>query len=289
MESVGQQLRQARLRLGVSLEDISAKTRLSLKNLVAIENDDTSAISAPFFYKSFVRQFAAAVRVDFDELAPAVDAVIQLMPVPLMPGQDRSLSLPKIETYPTRPPRSFRWLSSLGSLGLMLVACSGVYALWQDAKATGNNPLMSLLRQLPQVQGPVVRTTSAASASRVPLVVSEPADGSNQPVVTAGTAEFHLELSALERTWLSIVADGRETFSGILDAAETKVLEGHETAKIRTGNAGGLRLIFNGKLLGSLGARGQVRTVVFTRDRYEIIAEPSRIALIEYAPPVNAE
>jgi len=95
-------------------------------------------------------------------------------------------------------------------------------------------------------------------------------------------------LSAIERTWLSIVADGQETFTGVLETAETKVLEGHETARIRTGNAGGLNVVFNGRAIGSLGPRGQVRTVVFTRTGYETFeptaAPAAHLTLVPFIP-----
>ncbi len=109
-----------------------------------------------------------------------------------------------------------------------------------------------------------------------------------KPAKTEATdSAFHVELSAIERTWLSIVADGRETFSGILEPAETKVLEGHETARIRTGNAGAINFVFNGKPIGTLGPRGQVRTVVFTKDNYEVLEGSPPVAMTHSSP--NAE
>jgi hypothetical protein len=96
------------------------------------------------------------------------------------------------------------------------------------------------------------------------------------PVAAERETAIHIELSAIEPTWLSITADGKQTYSGILEAAETKILEGHETARIRTGNAGGVNVVFNGKALGALGRRGQTRTVLFTRSGYEVL-EPSAV------------
>jgi hypothetical protein len=76
--------------------------------------------------------------------------------------------------------------------------------------------------------------------------------------------------------------DGKQTFSGVLDPEQTKVLEGHEMARIRTGNAGGISCVFNGRSIGPLGPRGQVRTVVFTKSNYEVLDAPTHIALTHY-------
>jgi hypothetical protein len=95
-------------------------------------------------------------------------------------------------------------------------------------------------------------------------------------------AGFTLQLSAIEPAWLSIIADGKPSFKGILEKAETKILEGHRTARIRTGNAGGVEVVFNGKPLGALGPRGQIRTVLFTKDNYEVLHRPAHVSLVEF-------
>lgn len=75
---------------------------------------------------------------------------------------------------------------------------------------------------------------------------------------------------AHEETWLSVSSDGQPVFSGILAANQSKTVEGKEYAKMRVGNAAGLEVRLNGKLLGPLGHRGQVLIVVFTPDNFEI-------------------
>ena len=133
MESVGQELRVERLRAGFTLEQVSAKTRISVNNLQAIENDDLPKINSPFFYKSFVRQFAECVRLDFNRLADAVLTAANTMPQPLMPGQELAgeagAELRKIPAIRIPRVKGFRWLSSIASLGIMMVGCSTIYAV----------------------------------------------------------------------------------------------------------------------------------------------------------------
>ena len=83
-----------------------------------------------------------------------------------------------------------------------------------------------------------------------------------------------LDLVAHEATWLSVSSDGKPVFSGILQANQSKSVGGKQFAKMRVGNAAGIEVRLNGKLLGPLGARGQVLVVLFTPDNFQIVSPP---------------
>lgn len=259
MESVGQKLRVARMKLGLTLEEVSANTRISVRNLQALETDNLAAFSSPFFYRSFVRQFAQQVKIDYLEVSAGVDELAGGMPQPRMPGeQELAAANPKVRAIRMGRPKRLRWLYSLTSLMLMLVFCSGFYNFWEKSRSQLPATLAGLLQRLPIHPAQAAAAAPQLSADRIPAHEA------------AGLA-VRVELSAIERTWLSTVADGVQTFNGTLEPEDTKVLEGHQTARIRTANAGGLTVIFNGKPIGSLGPRGQLRTVVFTRTGYRTL------------------
>ena len=77
--------------------------------------------------------------------------------------------------------------------------------------------------------------------------------------------------SAVEQTWLEVSSDGRVVFSGVLQPGDTKVIAGTQSAKLLVGNAGGLTIKFNGKPIGAVGGRGEVRRVNFTTDSYQVV------------------
>ena len=230
MESVGKKLREARLRLGLTLEQVSAQTRITLKNLTAIEADELSGISSPFFYRSFARQFAAAVKLDYDSISAAVQEAASTMPEPLVPGQEDA---PIIHVPGIKERRSWnlRWLRSVVSFSVVMAACTGMYAVWQNSHADWHDLVANIGAQVERLTGKV--TPSVAQKPVQPQIrtpetqteLREPA-----PAETV-TSEFHVQLAAIERSWLSIVADGREVFSGMLDASQTKILEGRESAR----------------------------------------------------------
>lgn len=296
MQSVGQRLREARLQLGRSLEGVSASTRIALKTLVAIEADELDKLGAPFLYRSFVRQFAKELKVSDEQFDSDVQAVASTMPEPLMPGQGNG-PFPAVNALPIRRPRSHKWLQSVASLIAMMVVCTSIYSAWQNSRS--NWPVF--FKTILSIQNGAHSARSAGAVSKaahqlhplpqVSSVISQSSQVDREYVSSASGASsedmdgaYRIELSALEPTWLSIIADGRRAFSGILETADTKVLKAHENVRIRTGNAGGVSVTLNGKALGAIGPRGQVRTVIFTKDAYEVLPTQPHTGLHEFSP-----
>lgn len=263
MQSVGSVIRVARLQAGLSLEQVSIKTRISVKNLQAIENDDLSQFSSSFFYKSFVRQFAREVSIDYDSLSSLVGAATSEIPEPMIPGQ-RDVIIEKAVLAPSSSrSKRWRWLRPVSSFAAVFAVCSGLYTWWEGWKPENHSN-----NEKPFVAG-VNQSTPAQPA---PMVPQE--DG------------FQVEISGIERSWLALAADGRQVFSGFLEPEQTKVLRGREMGRIRTGNAGGVKLVFNGKPIGVAGPRGQIRTVVFTKDNYQVLQPGPHFALTSNSLPL---
>ena len=108
-----------------------------------------------------------------------------------------------------------------------------------------------------------------------PSAVAPVAASSKQGDAAApADSKVELALTATEETWLSVSSDGTPVFSGLLEANQTKTIEGKEFAKLRVGNAAGLEVRLNGKPLGPLGAHGQVRDLVFTSDKFQSVPPP---------------
>ena len=285
MESVGQKLREARLRLGFALEQVSAATRINIKNLQAIEDDDLKQISSPFLYRSFVRQFAASVNLGGEDLQAALQKAAESMPEPLVPGQAGAPVRPDLPGLRPQRTRKLRWMFSISSLVLILVGCSSLYGVWQTSRDGAHNTLAGFLALFKtKTQAEVRSTAKREVAAPQPAPDLNPAD--QAPDASAAIDGFRIQLSALETTWLSVMTDGKKVYQGVLLADESKTLEGRETARIRTGNAGGVEVVFNGRDIGPLGRKGQVRTVMFNKNGYETI-EPQAAAQLRSSDWAN--
>jgi cytoskeletal protein RodZ len=106
--TVGAELAQARERLGLSREEISSRTKISVERLTAIELEDVAALPPLVYLKGFVREFAAAVNLDpedttrryvaaLDDVAGLMSATVPDLPFAPADAELSPLVMPHIE------------------------------------------------------------------------------------------------------------------------------------------------------------------------------------------------
>jgi len=281
MNSVGRILRSARERQGRDLSEIADELCLTQQYLRAIEEDDVKSLPGAFFYKNFVRQYAAILGVKESEIASGVQSLAAAAEEPVQPGALVQPPVRPMDPIVADNNRSYfahtRLGMSVAALAVALLACSGFYAWWSRPAeaAVAKRSLPPVIQ--PQVQ-PVVQPVqqelpaqtdalpvdTAVNAQVTAVAESQTVDGINHVV---------LNLSATEKTWLSISSEGKRLFSGFLEPSQTKTLTGLDAARMTVGNAGGIEVRLNGKPIGPIGKSGQVRTVVFTPDNFEVLPE----------------
>jgi cytoskeletal protein RodZ len=288
MTSVGIILKAERERQQRDPAEIAEELCITQRYLRAIEQDDLGSLPGTFFYKSFVKQYAAILGVDEMLLRPGVESLTaEVQPLP-PPGGD-SRNIPGVSdqastgrnhfaTEPDSSPlrrldpivsdgnrrylRDGRLGKSLAGLAGVLLVCSGFYAWWNRAPQASRRSVA-----VSQSPPPLIATVSE-SKSAPPVTPSL-----NVTSTTGPDGENHvvLNLSATEKTWIQITSGGKEIFSGVLQPSQTKTLTGTDVAKVRIGNAGGLEIQWNGKSIGPVGPRGQVRVVVFTPENFQVL------------------
>lgn len=282
MNSVGRILRSARERQGRELTEIADELCLTQQYLRSIEEDDVKSLPGAFFYKNFVRQYAAILGVKESEIRSGVQLLAASAEEPVQPGTLTQPPVRPMDPIVADNNRSYFASTKLGmsvaGLVVALIACSGFYAWWSKpseaaiAKARPLPPLIQPQVTQPQIQ-PVIQTVQEqfpAEAAAVPVNAQVTAVAATQTTVD-GINHVVLNLAATEKTWLSITSEGRRLFSGFLEPSQTKTLTGLDVARMTVGNAGGIEVRLNGKPIGPIGKSGQVRTVVFTPDNFEVL------------------
>ena len=269
MTSVGEILRRERQAQGREMAEIAEDLCITQRYLRALEEDDLKSLPGTFFYKSFVKQYAAVLGLDEAKLLPGVE-VLSAGAEPLPPPGADPKYAPVREIDPLVADSNRLYFSntrigySVAALAVVLLGCSGFYTWWTKAS---HETVASGVKQ----------------AGRVPVV---PVASSNKPATSVptfdvttetgpdGVKHVVLNVSATETTWLSITSEGKNIFSGILEPSQTKTLRASDMAKMKVGNAGGLDVRLNGKSIGPIGPRGQVREILFTPENFHIL-EPA--------------
>lgn len=248
MQPVGDILRTEREKQGRTIAEIADELCIMRDYVRALEDGDIKGLPGTFLYKSFARQYAAILGIDGNLIGPhlaALSAVEEAtgvntgirVPEPLVEASNRML-------FPDVP---LGW--SVFGLAAVLTVCSMFYTWWNQPRP---------------VAAPTARIQQSAPA--VPVQ-----DVSLRSAAAETGSGMALKLSATEKTWLSIRSGGREVFSGVLQPNESKTLTGLDMATMKVGNAGGIEIRWNGKPIGPLGISGQVLTVRFTPEDFEIV------------------
>jgi cytoskeletal protein RodZ len=77
MELIGARLNQARKTANLALQDIADRTKISLRFLTAIENDDFLVLPGGVYIFGFTKAFARAVGLDEESLVAALKEKMQ--------------------------------------------------------------------------------------------------------------------------------------------------------------------------------------------------------------------
>ncbi|MEO8661496.1 MAG: RodZ domain-containing protein [Bryobacteraceae bacterium] len=261
MSSVGKILRQERERQGLILEKIALQTRISPRYLQAIEADDQSGLPGLFFYRSFVRQYAEFLGLDAASVGSELEEMLGPAPDPSVtnPHYLEPIDLPPLPTG-TRSSSRSRLPMALVFLVITIIAASGLYVFWQRMqKPPEEHP------------APVVTAPAPAPVPTKTVVTPPPVVAEQPPAPQSAPADTpSLEVMATEEVWVSVTADGKEVVSRVLRPGEKRRITGKDKVTLLTGNAGGLVVTANGKLLEPFGPKGQVRAIDVTSTGVEV-------------------
>jgi cytoskeleton protein RodZ len=206
----------------------------------------------------------------------------------------------------------FRWSSILPALGLVVAAtlvCSFVYAWWQRERRSGAVsaaqtavskrpapppaalPVPAAPAALDMGQTPAAQSEASTEArpapanagqgpsagppAPTPLVTAAPA--ANPPQAGTATAQaakqpVRVEVTALATTWVRARTDGKYAFSGTLNPNQSRTVEARESVELLLGDAAGVSVVLNGKSIGAVGPKGQVRTVQLSSGGFKIVS-----------------
>jgi cytoskeleton protein RodZ len=279
MGAFGDRLRREREMRGITLDEITESTKVSRRHLEALEGEHFDQLPGGVFNKGFVRAYARFLGIDEDRAVADYSAACNELPEP---ENKFPLDIHVKPDPDLNPKRSFLPLAfAVAALVGVLVG----YAFWVKSKphaaATAENSSQS--SPAPAASVPAEKASTPVATS-VPAPVPEskpkatdlaaatvPAKPQQQATpdaaaLPAGKPEksFVISVKAKEDSWVSVVADGKSVMERVLTADKRKKIKAGKSLILRTGNAGGIEVSFNGRPLGNLGNENEPRTLTFS-------------------------
>jgi cytoskeletal protein RodZ len=228
---IGATLRNAREALGHSVEEVAWRTRIRPEYLRALEDERFDACGHLAHGRAHLHSYARFLGLD-------AQALVHEYMTEVEHAEPSSIEQLHERVKEERKPQKPNWLIAAIVAALVLVGAS-VAGL---------------------VRGPGPKSTAAGDTlPSLPASAQPSSQASASPSAPVAAANgVTLVLVAEKRVWIKAASDGLVLFEGIVVAGESKTFTDPDAIDLTVGNAGAVRLILNGRDLGTPGSTGGV-------------------------------
>jgi cytoskeleton protein RodZ len=253
---VGEELREARNALGVSLEDAAAQLRINKRYLQALEEGRVKDLPGAAYAVGFVRSYATALGLDPD------DAVRRFRDV-----SGTAVTKSDELVFPEPVPRRGIPTGVLAALGLALAM--GGYIAWYQWSGRGERVVDTVPPLPPRLEraaeGPVTRETPAAPVVETPA----PAPVAAPPPPRIDPDKPRVVVRAKGESWVQIRDNpgNRVLTDRVLRAGETIEIPNRPGIVLTTGKAENLDILLDGQGVDPFGGPGVRRNIALEPDR----------------------
>jgi cytoskeleton protein RodZ len=252
--SLGAYLRRGRERSGLSMEAVSAGSRIAPRLVEALEADRQDLLPAPVYVRGFIRAYCEQIGADTEEALRLYDE--QAAPPPPLTVHPSTPEAPKVPAARRRGR-----VAALSAVGVVLGAAA--FALLgrrhPDAVASRQNGAMATAASRPAPTSPPPTPVAPAVADPALAAPLPPATAPAAPVSGAPKpADRVLVMRATDTTWVRVQPDGGPVTEETLSPGAVREWRSAGRFRVTLGNAGGVALELDGRALPALGSGGQV-------------------------------
>lgn len=255
---VGEELREARIALGVSIEDAATQLRINKRYLQALEEGRIKDLPGAAYAVGFVRSYATALGLDAD------DAVRRFRD---MSGTAVTKSGDLV--FPEPVPRRGIPTGVLAALGLALAM--GGYIAWYQWSGRGER-VVDAVPPLPPRLERAVETPDTQETPAAPVVVAPapaPAPVAAPPPPVIDPDKPRVVIRAKGESWVQIRDNpgNRVLMDRVLRAGEIIEIPNRPGIVLTTGKAESLDILVDGQGVDPFGGPGVRRNIVLEPDR----------------------
>jgi cytoskeletal protein RodZ len=255
---VGELLKKKREESGRELKEIAETLKIRLDYLKAIEEGDLKKLPAEVYLKGYLIEYAKVLNIDHEMIMETYHKEAETPP---------SGSEQVQEISPIRQKRNpLGYLLIAGSVIALIVVIALVWSPGDEKKTVApTTAMMDASRTEQETREDI------SQADNTPVqhaAEGESADTGFPPTPPPAPENHHydLEIIASDTTWLFITIDSSDSEEMLLNSGESVTRRALNSFALKIGNAGGIRLLLNGKELPRLGEKGQVVSITLPEE-----------------------
>jgi cytoskeleton protein RodZ len=273
-DTFGESLKREREMRGVTLEEVSAATRIATRFLRAIEDERWEQLPGGVFNRGFVRAVARYLGLDEENIvAEYTLAVGDRQSVPVWTGSPPAVTADQ------------PWLAWIIAALVVAALLAGTWfgARWillrraqkrsaQSALIDGaSSAAPAAMQPASSEPGDANGATSPADPRSAPSgSVAASTDASPAAATAPSSDRFELKIVTGKRTKVIVVADKDVVFDGTMKTGESHFFNATDHFQVSAKDAGVLHLELNGKVLPPIGPTGHEGKVTLTRDALKV-------------------
>jgi hypothetical protein len=269
IENLGAFLRQQREEKKVPLEEMAVRTRIAVRFIKAIEENQFDQLPNQVSAKGFLRSYARCLGLNEEVVLKGFsEAARPAEPPPTAEKQEEILSYIQMKRPDRIPFPLWAALSVLAVIVLLLVATRFMPKREEAPVAPLPEAISPPLEKinpsdLPSILDvPAGGEASPSPAITPPPAVPAPKSSALMPTPTPTQAPMPkplvLLVEAVEPSWVQVNIDDVETKEALLKPSEKVKWEAKKKFTLTVGNAGGVRVNLDGQDLGPFGPSGKV-------------------------------
>lgn len=246
----GERLKRERELREVSLNEITAGTRIGARFLEALENEQWEKLPGGVFNRGFVRAIAHFLGLDEENLLAEYD---------LAHGEQKvQAPAPYENRLPSRP----LWVPAVAILVAVMVLAGVFYAgrygwrRYAAHRAHSHSPAV-------QDSSPVIQEPQPAT--QFPPGASDPSTSATYSTSSPSSASLTLSISASSATRVRIVADDKLLLDAEMQAGENRQFFANNQFIVTAADSSAVLLELNRRTMPPLGMPGSSGTIVLSR------------------------
>jgi cytoskeletal protein RodZ len=239
LKQIGDYLRQVREESFLSLEEMAERTLIQPRLLRAIEAGTLHQLPEPVYIQGFIRRYAEALGLDGTQFAEAFPVAAVTQKAEPSWNDSPAAQLRPLHLY-------------MAYVGLIVLSVS----------------LLSYVvnRSIPPSTG--VRLEASSPTTDAPRSAVPEKAKANPTVASRPTVDkpVKIDIKLTDQSWLQVEVDGKQAYEGVLSQGTEQSWSAQKQIRVRSGNAGGVMVAYNGKQAQPMGEPGAVEEKVFSVD-----------------------